>query len=136
LARIMGGISGNAGLFSNADDLSIFARMLIGKGKWKDARIFSPLTVEAMTTIDPRFENIRRTPGWDSGTGYFSQRGDIFSFHSYGHTGFTGTSLFIDKETDVFIIFLSNRNHPDDSGDVLRLRGIIANITAAALIHP
>jgi uncharacterized protein YbbC (DUF1343 family) len=135
LARKLGGISGNAGLFSNVNDLSKFAIMILNGGKFKSKRIFSPLTVKAMTSVYPPLRKFGRSPGWDVLTGYSSPRGDLLSLRSFGHTGFTGTSLWIDPETKTFIIILTNRVHPDGKGDVRRLRSLIANIVAASVIH-
>ncbi len=134
LARLQGGISGNAGLFSTADDLAIFAQMLLGKGESQGVRILSPLTVERMTTIYPKAAFAGRGLGWDLSSAYASSAGDIFGPHSFGHTGFTGTSIWIDPETETVVIFLTNRVHPDDKGEIVIKRCRVANAVAGAII--
>lgn len=134
LARMIGGVSGNAGLFSSGEDLAIFIMMLLNQGEYRGTRIFSPMTVQRLTQVYQPLSHLGRTPGWDSGTDYSSPRGDIFGYQSFGHTGYTGTSIWIDPESQVFIILLSNRVHPDDKGDVIGLRGILANIVASSIV--
>jgi CubicO group peptidase (beta-lactamase class C family) len=134
LARLMGGISGNAGLFSTADDLAVFARMLLNKGTYKGTRILSPLAVERMTEICGHAPFAGRGYGWDLDSAYSSTGGDLFGASSFGHTGYTGTSLWIDPETQIYVILLTNRVHPDDKGSVASLRSKIANIAASSLI--
>ncbi|MBD3412832.1 MAG: serine hydrolase [Candidatus Aminicenantes bacterium] len=135
LARLLGGVSGNAGLFSTAQDLSVFAQMLLNKGEQNGVRILSPLAVERMTEIYGQAYFSGRGLGWDLDSPYSSSGGDLFGAHSFGHTGYTGTSLWIDPETRVYIILLTNRVHPDDRGSVISLRSKIANIVAASLLH-
>ncbi|HUM34082.1 MAG TPA: serine hydrolase domain-containing protein, partial [Candidatus Saccharicenans sp.] len=130
LARLQGGISGNAGLFSTADDLAIFAQMMINKGEFKGVRILSPLAVERMTEIFPLLNSSGRGFGWDINTDYSTVRGDLFGYKSYGHSGYTGTSVWIDPETQTAIIFLTNRVHPDDKGEIIAVRSKVANIVA------
>lgn len=134
LARLQGGISGNAGLFSTGDDLAVFADMLLKGGKSGKVRILAPLTVDRMTEICPRVEDSGRGFGWDLDSPYSSSGGDLFGAAGYGHTGYTGTSLWMDPETETFVILLTNRVHPDDSGSVTALRGRIANVAAAAIV--
>jgi uncharacterized protein YbbC (DUF1343 family)/CubicO group peptidase (beta-lactamase class C family) len=132
-ARRMGGIAGHAGLFSTARDLKIFARMLIGKGQIGTTRVLSAASVAAMTSpqTPPGMTSIRGL-GWDIDTQFSSNRGDLFPVGaSYGHTGFTGTSLWIDPTTSSYVIFLSSRLHPDGVGDVGVLRSRIATVAAA-----
>jgi len=134
-ARRMGGIAGHAGLFSTARDLKIFARMLLGKGRIGTTRVLSAASVEAMTRPQtPAGMTAVRGLGWDIDTTYSSNRGDLFPVGtSYGHTGFTGTSLWIDPGSNSYVIFLSSRLHPDGIGDVGVLRSRIATVAAAAL---
>ncbi|HEX8031985.1 MAG TPA: exo-beta-N-acetylmuramidase NamZ domain-containing protein, partial [Vicinamibacterales bacterium] len=134
-ARRMGGIAGHAGLFSTAHDLKIFARMLLGKGKLGTTRVLSAATVAAMTSQQtPPGMTAVRGLGWDIDTTFSGNRGDLFPVGpSYGHTGFTGTSLWIDPTSDSYVIFLSSRLHPDGTGDVGQLRSRIATVAAAAL---
>ncbi len=135
LARLQGGISGNAGLFSTADDLAVFCQMILNKGEYAGRRILSPLTVERMTEIYPRLQAAGRGFGWDLASDYGTVRGDLFGADSFGHSGYTGTSVWIDPETAAFVIFLTNRVHPDDKGDIISLRSRVANIVAAAVVR-
>jgi uncharacterized protein YbbC (DUF1343 family)/CubicO group peptidase (beta-lactamase class C family) len=132
-AYALGGVAGHAGLFSTADDLSRYCRMILGGGTLGRARILSPQGVEAMTR--PRFygDDDLRALGWDVSTAYSRNAGDLFPPGSFGHTGFTGTSLWIDPSSRSWVVFLSNRVHPDGKGDVTRLRGVVATIVAASL---
>ena len=130
----MGGVAGHAGLFSTADDLAIYCQMILNGGEYGGVRILSPMTVAMMTR--PRVvtdEGGARGLGWDIATSFSSNRGDIFPPGSFGHTGFTGTSIWIDPASQSFIVFLSNRVHPNGKGDVGSLRGRIASIVAASI---
>ena len=133
-ARRMAGVAGHAGLFSTAADLSIFCRMLLNGGTYDRVRILSPLTVARM--INPSNasgdRNVRGL-GWDMDSSLSANRGELFPLGSFGHTGFTGTSLWIDPTTRMFVIFLSNRVHPDGKGDVTPLRAKVATVVASAL---
>lgn len=131
--ELMGGISGNAGLFSTADDLAVFAAMMMNRGTWNEQRILSKAAVDAMTRTPQGLEAQGRGLGWDLNSSFASNQGDLFGPHTYGHTGFTGTSLIIDPDTETAVILLTNRVHPDGSGNVVRLRSLIANIVAASL---
>lgn len=133
-ARHMGGVAGHAGLFTTASDLARYARMLLNQGELEGARIFSPETVQLMTSVQtpPNLE-ARRGLGWDIDTGYSGPRGAIFPLGSYGHTGWTGTSLWIDPFSQTFVIFLSNRNHPSESGNVGQLRRTLGTLAAEAV---
>ena len=136
LARLQGGISGNAGLFSSADNLAVFAQMMLNRGEYEGVRILSPLSVERMTSIYPEVKFSGRGLGWDINSSFSSNRGDLFGSDSFGHTGYTGTSLWIDHETQTFVIFLTNRVHPDDGNkDALySLRRRVANVAAGSII--
>jgi len=136
LARLQGGISGNAGLFSTGDDLALFARMMLNQGELNGHRILSPLSVRRMTEIYPEVLFSGRGLGWDINSPYSTNRGDLFGRFSYGHTGYTGTSIWIDPETKTFVIFLTNRVHPDDKGVIIPVRSRVANLVAAAIIQP
>ena len=140
-ARRMGGVAGHAGLFSTAADLATYCRMLIGGGALagpgeggRAVRVLSALTVAKMTSpaTPPGEKNVRGL-GWDLDSAYSSNRGELFPLGSFGHTGFTGTSIWIDPATDTFVVFLSNRVHPDGQGDVVPLRARIATVVASAL---
>ncbi|MFC2169271.1 serine hydrolase domain-containing protein, partial [Acidobacteriota bacterium] len=135
LARLQAGISGNAGLFSTADDLAVFAQMMLNKGLFDGKRILSPLTVERMTTVYPDAAFSGRGLGWDLDSPYATCGGDIFGPDSYGHTGFTGTSIWIDPETETFVIFLTNRVHPENHGSIVSLRSRVANIVASSIFQ-
>ncbi|MGD2294911.1 MAG: serine hydrolase [Candidatus Aminicenantes bacterium] len=133
LARLQGGISGNAGLFSTADDLAVFAQMMLNKGRYGKKRILSPLTVARMTSVYPNVVFAGRGLGWDLDSSYSTNSGDLFGPLSFGHTGYTGTSIWIDPETQSFVIFLTNRVHPDDDGAVAALRSKVANVVASSI---
>ncbi len=133
-AHNMGGVAGHAGLFSTADDLGIFAEMLLAGGTYNGVSILSPLTVEKMTTPQtPPNKMVLRGLGWDIESPFASNRGELYEVGSYGHTGFTGTSLWIDPVTKTYVIILTNRVHPDGKGDVVPLRTQVATLVAGAL---
>ena len=133
-ARNMGGIAGHAGLFSTADDLARFAQMMLNKGKLGNKRFFSPLTVEKFTTPQtPADQPVLRGLGWDIDSPYSGNRGELFPIGSYGHTGFTGTSLWIDPTSKTFVILLTNAVHNGPRPSSLGLRAKLATITAAAV---
>src|SRR5690349_6395267 len=130
----MNGVAGHAGLFSTANDLAIYCQMILNRGTYGGARILSPLSVAEMTR--PRVVSstgATRGLGWDINTSFSSNRGDLFPLGSFGHTGFTGTSIWIDPASEMFVVFLSNRVHPDGKGDVGPLRGHVASIVAGAV---
>jgi uncharacterized protein YbbC (DUF1343 family)/CubicO group peptidase (beta-lactamase class C family) len=133
-ARRMGGVAGHAGLFSTAADLSRFCRMLLKGGTLDGVRVLSPLTVALMTrpATPPALGQVRGL-GWDIDSRFAVNRGVLFPIGSFGHTGWTGPSLWIDPVTRMFVVFLANRVHPDGKGDVVALRGRVATIVAAAL---
>jgi uncharacterized protein YbbC (DUF1343 family)/CubicO group peptidase (beta-lactamase class C family) len=136
-ARRMGGVAGHAGLFSTADDLSKFCQMLLngGASTVPAARVLSPLTVSRMTSpATPAGEANVRGLGWDIDSSYSANRGELLPLGSFGHTGFTGTSLWLDPTTGTYIVFLSNRVHPDGKGDVTPLRAKVASIVASTLV--
>jgi uncharacterized protein YbbC (DUF1343 family)/CubicO group peptidase (beta-lactamase class C family) len=136
-ARRMGGVAGHAGLFSTAADLAIFCRMILSGGAYRGVRILSPLAVALMTSrATPAEERNARGLGWDIDSSFSSNRGELMPIGSFGHTGFTGTSLWLDPRSGMFVVFLSNRVHPDGKGDVVQLRGRVATIAAAALMPP
>lgn len=127
--RRMGGVAGQAGLFSTADDLAKFAQVLLDGGT-----ILSPLMIEKMTTPEqPPTSAVLRGFGWDIDSPFSSNRGDLLPVGSFGHTGFTGTSLWIDPTTRTYIIVLTNAVHPRGKGSAVALRSKIATAVAAAL---
>ncbi len=133
-ARHMGGVAGHAGLFFTAADLARYARMLLNLGELDGVRLFKPEIVRMMTTVQtPETVPVRRGLGWDIDSGYSGPRGKFFPLGSYGHTGWTGTSLWVDPFSQTFVIFLSNRNHPDESGNVGALRARLGTLAAEAV---
>ena len=127
-SRRMGGVAGHAGLFSTVDDLARFARMLLNGG----GGILKPETISLMTSVQsPANIESRRGLGFDIDSTYSSLRGELFPRGSFGHTGWTGTSMWIDPTSESFVIFLSNRNHPS-GGDVIALRKDLGTLAAKA----
>ena len=108
-AFAMGGVAGHAGLFSSAHDVAIFAQMMLNDGIYDHRRFFTPSTVRRFTSFQGRpewdrsFGWAKPSPGWTSG---------IFSPDAFGHTGFTGTMLWVDPAKQLFIVLLTNRVHP------------------------
>ena len=131
-AELLGGIAGHAGLFSTANDLAIYANMFLEKGTVGDVSILSPATIAEM--VRPRdIAGQLRGLGWDVLSKYSSNRGEFFSHQAFGHGGFTGTALWIDPELNLFVIFLSNRLHPNGKGNVNHLAGRIGTIASSAI---
>lgn len=125
----LGGIAGHAGLFSTAEDLARYARMMLGSG---NVRVLKPETIELM--IQPvNVSKSLRGLGWDKKSTFSSNRGDMLTPRAFGHGGFTGTAIWIDPGSDLFVIFLSNRVHPEGKGSVNSLAGRIGTIAAAAI---
>lgn len=134
LARILnGGISGNAGVFSCAEDIAILCAALQNGGEWNGRRILSPQGVKTMRTVPRSTAALGRSLGWDVFTAYASNSGDFFSPNTYGHTGYTGTSIVIDPDNDTSVILLINAVHPEDGHSVVRLRSLVANVVASSL---
>jgi uncharacterized protein YbbC (DUF1343 family)/CubicO group peptidase (beta-lactamase class C family) len=133
-ARHMGGVAGHAGLFTTAPDLARYARMLLNGGELDGVRVLKRETVALMTSVQtPADMKTRRGLGWDIDSGYSGPRGKLFPIGSYGHTGWTGGSLWIDPFSQSFVIFLSNRNHPTENGNVLSLRARLGTLAAEAI---
>ncbi len=131
----MDGVSGHAGLFSTALDLAIFAQMMLNLGSYNGVRILSPRTVKLMTMNHTTDLGEARGLGWDVKSFGFSC-GDLFSDKSYGHTGFTGTSLWIDPEARLIVIFLTNRVHPSrENTSIKDVRPKLHNVIAASLVR-
>ncbi len=132
-SRRMGGVAGHAGLFTTAHDLAIYCRMLLRGG----APIFKAETVAKMTSIEtPANVAVRRAGGFDLDSSFSRPRGEIFPLGSFGHTGFTGGMFWIDPFSKTFYIFLSNRVHPNGTGDVLRLQLALGTLAAEAAHVP
>ena len=133
-ARRMGGAAGHAGLFGTASDLARFGALLLADGALGGARLLAPLTVARMTSpATPPGLRDRRGLGWDIDSRYAGSRGDLFPVGSFGHTGFTGTSIWVDPSSQTFVVLLSSRVHPAGAGDVRALRARVATLAAAAL---
>lgn len=136
----MDGIAGHAGLFSTARDLAMYSDMMLrfGQSDVAGKRILKDETVWDMTAGEPvpkKEPTGLRSLGWDKRTGYSSNRGWNMSPQAYGHGGFTGTGLWIDPGHDLFVIFLSNRVHPDGTGNVNPLIGKIGTIAVDSIIR-
>ncbi|HEV2493845.1 MAG TPA: exo-beta-N-acetylmuramidase NamZ domain-containing protein [Terriglobia bacterium] len=132
-AYAMGGVAGHAGLFSTADDLAIFAQMLLNGGVYRGRRVLSALSVNKMTTPEtPLAKMVVRGLGWDIDSPYASNRGELFPIGSFGHTGFTGTDIWIDPFSKTYVILLTNAVHPVGEGNVIALRAQVADVAAAA----
>jgi Beta-lactamase class C and other penicillin binding proteins len=137
LARIGNlGNSGNAGVFSNIEDMCTIAACLMNGGEWNGHRILSTATVRRMLSVpeedDPK---VGRALGWDCCSSYSGPKGDILSRHnSFMHTGYTGPSIVLDLDNDVAVIILACRCHPQDKGSLGRLRAQVANVVAGSII--
>jgi uncharacterized protein YbbC (DUF1343 family)/CubicO group peptidase (beta-lactamase class C family) len=129
-ARRMGGVAGHAGLFSTADDLSKFAQDLLS-----GFQVLTPMTVEKMSTPEqPPTALSLRGLGWDIDSPFSTNRGEFFPIGSFGHTGFTGTSIWIDPVTDTYVILLTNAVHPNGhSSAIISLRTRVASAAAQSL---
>lgn len=133
-ARSMGGVAGHAGLFTTASDLARYARMILNGGELDDVRILKKESIDLMTSVQtPAWISARRGLGWDIDSPHSGPRGELFPVGSFGHTGWTGTSVWIDPLSRSFIIFLSNRNHPTEAGQTLALRHQLGTLAAQAL---
>lgn len=126
-----GGISGHAGLFSNVEDLAKFARMILNGGMHKGSSILSSQSIELSTKSFTNKLNLNRGLGWQlADTPTFSGQ---FLHEGYGHTGFTGTSIWFSKDRQFSIILLTNRVHFGRETDISRLRRIVHNLIALAM---
>ena len=132
--RYMGGVAGHAGLFTTAEDLSRFAEMILGGGERNNVRIFNPLVVRKFSTPQsPADQPILRGFGFDIDSPFSGNRGELFPIGSYGHTGFTGTSLWMDPVSDTYVILLANSVHPRRRPAITSLRARVATVAAAGL---
>ena len=133
-ARNMGGVAGHAGVFSTARDLARFAQMMLNGGELDGVRIVSAATIQKFTEPQtPPDQPVLRGLGWDIDSPYSGNRGELFPIGSFGHTGFTGTSLWIDPNTQTYVILLGNSVHPTGHPSLTALRGKVATIAAAAV---
>ncbi len=135
-ASRLGGVSGHAGLFSNALDLSRFAAMLLNGGAWENVQLVHSETVAEFARRQDRAPGSSRALGWDT-PAPGSSAGSGLSGRAFGHTGFTGTSIWLDPEKDLFIILLTNRVHPTRANTaILHIRPRVADLVVDALTHP
>ncbi len=132
LARLMAGASGNAGLFSNAHDLSIYCRMLISGGTYEGKRILSAEAVGLLTTE----QALGRAYGFDVKSSYSWVKGSYASQEAFCHTGYTGTSIVCDPASKTFVIILANRVHPKDDGSAKSVRVKVADAVFSSLQKP
>jgi beta-N-acetylhexosaminidase len=132
-AYLLGGVSGHAGLFSTASDLAIFMQMLMNGGTYRGIRYLSPETIQLFTTRADTHN--RRALGWDIKTmnGY-SSAGSLFGPASFGHTGFTGTSIWVEPEKKIFVILLTNRVHPTrNNHKIMQIRSKVHDMVISSL---
>ena len=134
ICRRTGGVHGHAGMFTTAADLARYCRMILNKGELDGFRFLQPETIRLMTSAQsPSEVESLRGLGWDIDSSYSSQRGEIFPISGFGHTGFTGPSIWIDPSSETFVIFMSNRIHPDGKGNVVPLRKRLGTLAAEAV---
>jgi uncharacterized protein YbbC (DUF1343 family)/CubicO group peptidase (beta-lactamase class C family) len=131
-ARYMGGIAGHAGLFTTADDLAKYASMMLAAGEHNGNRIFDPMTIKKFTEpASPADQPILRALGWDLDSPFSSNRGELYPIGSFGHTGFTGTSMWMDPTTNSFVIILTNAVHPHRGHSLSSFRCRLATAVTA-----
>jgi uncharacterized protein YbbC (DUF1343 family)/CubicO group peptidase (beta-lactamase class C family) len=131
-SRDMGGVAGHAGMFTTVEDLGRFAQMMLDGGLFEGKRIFQTATIEKFTSPQsPAGQPVLRGLGWDIDSPYSSNRGELFPIGSYGHTGFTGTSLWIDPASKTYVILLTNSVHPHRGKSLSSLRSRVATVAAA-----
>lgn len=134
-AYAQGGVSGNAGVFSNANDMARLARMYLGRGQLEGRRIVSGATVAIAAEDHTQGLNEARGLGWQKKATRLSWFGDLADRSSYGHTGFTGTSLWISPAQGIFVILLSNRVYPSRLNNAhIRFRALLQNVALASLL--
>lgn len=137
VARQLGGVAGHAGLFSTAGDLAIFCRMLLGGGEVNGTRVLQQRTVSQMTA--PYFSRggrVIRGLGWDIASPYSSPRGNFFSRGSFGHTGYSGTSIWVDPDADIFVILLTTRLDYRNKPEFNQLRSELSTLAVEAFGAP
>ncbi len=128
----VGGIAGHAGLFSSARDLAVYAQMMLNGGEYKGVRVLRPETIARWTARQQKFGS--RALGWDTPSPR-SSAGRYFSPRSFGHTGFTGTSIWVDPERQLFVVLLTNRVNPTRNNQKIGpLRRVVANAAQTAVI--
>ena len=132
-AAKLGGVAGHAGLFSTADDLAVYAQTLLAGGTWNERRVLNSDTLATMTR-SYKVSSGERGLSWDKRTGFSTNRAKSMSDDAFGHGGFTGTSIWIDPRLDLFVIFLSNRVHPDSKGLVNPLIGQLSELAVKSIV--
>jgi uncharacterized protein YbbC (DUF1343 family)/CubicO group peptidase (beta-lactamase class C family) len=133
-ARRMEGVAGHAGVFSTASDVATYVRTFLKGGTLDGKTILTPETVRLATENQlPPGLGVERGLGWDIGSRFASQRGEKFPKNGYGHTGWTGTSIWVDPGTETFVILLANRNHPTEAGLIKPLRIKVGTLAAEAV---
>jgi uncharacterized protein YbbC (DUF1343 family) len=130
-AFALGGVAGHAGVFSTARDMSRFARAMLAKGALDDHRLFGEKTFERFVARQDTSKG-GRALGWDVDSAFATHRSALFSTKAFGHGGYTGTAMWIDPQRDLFVIFLSNRVHPDGKGAVNPLVAEIGTLAVSA----
>jgi uncharacterized protein YbbC (DUF1343 family) len=131
-ARYMGGVAGHAGVFSTADDLGKFCQMILDGGDG----LFSPATIRTFTSsATAPNQPVMRGLGWDIQSPYSGVRGDLFPIGSFGHTGFTGTSIWLDPGSQTWVVLLTNSVHPHQRKAITPLRGKVATVVAASVSY-
>jgi CubicO group peptidase (beta-lactamase class C family) len=131
-AWAIGGVAGHAGLFSTVTDLAVFAQMMINGGSYAGLRILQPATIARWTA--PQVHGSSRALGWDTPSGR-SSAGRFFGSRSFGHTGYTGTSMWVDPERGIFVVLLTNRVNPTASNALhIPLRRAVADAVQAAIL--
>jgi len=128
-ARRMGGVAGHAGLFSTADDLAKFAQELLSGHTILSRSAIEKMSTPQQSATAPSLRGL----GWDIDSPFSGNRGELLPVGSYGHTGFTGTSVWIDPTTDTYVIFLTNAVHPHGKGSVISLRARVATAVVKSL---
>lgn len=129
-ARYMGGVAGHAGVFSTTDDLGKFCQMILNGGDG----LFTPATIQKFTESQTSVSQpILRGVGWDIQSPYSGPRGELFPVGSFGHTGFTGTSIWIDPASQTYVVLLTNSVHPKQRKAITPLRAAVATIVAASV---
>lgn len=136
LARVVNkGNSGNAGIFSNAEDIAILVAALMNGGEINGRRVLGKATLETMTAVPAQTRQLGRSLGWDNYSPYASNNGNLLHpTKTFGHTGYTGTSIIVDPTHKISVILLTNRVHPEDKGGVVRLRALVANVVAGSIV--
>ena len=135
-ARAMGGIAGHAGMFTTAPDLARYCRMITGGGTLGKIKLLSKGTVKLMTSTQtsPSRHGVSRGLGWDIDSPFSSPQSKVPApNHSFGHTGWTGGSIWIHPTSKSFLILLSNRNHPHERRSIRPLREALGEIAGQAL---